>query len=247
MPTAAIAALLITFLSAQALTQLPRERGRAQVELRLGRENMKVEKFEEAVKNFQQAIALDPAYEEAYYWLGRADMALKRFPEAIAAYTKCRDLYQAQTGRQFSSLQEAQRIRRERMIEIDDSIRYVQNLPQTARTQDQLRQLQDYRRRQEEFLQRGSNMSIENTVPAWVSLALGSAHFRAGHMNEAEQAYKAAIEADPKTGEAHQNLAVVYMTTARYAEAERALDAARKVGFKVNPALEAEIRAKKKG
>ena len=222
-------------------------RDRAQIRNRLGWENMQGEKWAAAAKNFQQAIDIDPGYEDAYYGLGRADMALKKYVEAIDAYTRSRDLYRARAGRQFSNAQEAQRRRRDDITEIDERIRYIQSLPQTLQTQDQLRQLQDYRRRQMETISRGNNITIQNSVPAWISLALGSAYFRAGRMPDAEREYKEAIAADSKAGEAHQNLAVVYLTTERYADAERAIAAAKKTGFKVNPQLEQEIREKKKG
>ena len=80
---------------------------------------------------------------------------------------------------------------------------------------DMLRQIQNVRRDIQESMQRGNNMSIESTVPAWVSLALGSAYFRSGQLEDAEREYKAAIAADPRAGEAHNNLAVVYFETNR--------------------------------
>lgn len=222
-------------------------RDRARIQNRLGWENMQVEAWAKAAKNFQEAIDLDPEYEDAYYGLGRADMALKKYVEAIAAYTRCRDLYRAQAGRQFSNAQEAQRYRRERITELDEMIRQVLSGPQTVQAQERLRQVQEQKRQVQEIISRGNNITIENSVPAWVSLALGSAYFRAGRLPDAEREYKEAIAADPKTGEAHQNLAVVYLATERYADAERAIAAARKTGFKVNPQLEQEIREKKKG
>ena len=54
-------------------------------------------------------------------------------------------------------------------------------------------------------------------VPAWVSLSLGSAYFRSGKLADAEREYKAAIDADGRSGEALNNLAVVYLETERFA------------------------------
>ena len=48
----------------------------------------------------------------------------------------------------------------------------------TPSRQELLRQLQNVRRDIQENIQRGNNMTIESGVPAWVSLALGSAYFR---------------------------------------------------------------------
>ena len=139
---------------------------------------MRVEAWPEASKEFQAAIDIDPQYEDAYYGLGLANMRMKKYAEAIAAYVKCRDLYRSMAGKQFTSRQDAQRYRQNRLTEIDEIIRQYQTGPQTAATQDRLRQLQQQRREIEDYIARGSNMTVENSVPAFVYLALGSAYFR---------------------------------------------------------------------
>jgi tetratricopeptide (TPR) repeat protein len=222
------------------------ERERARIQYRVGWENMRAEAWEKAVASFQAAIDIDQEYELAYYMLGRANMPLKRYAQAIAAYSKSRDLYQAQAGRQFSNAQEAQRARSNRLSELDDMIRQVQAAPPSGRTQDQLRQLQDRRQRVQDALSGGSMLSLEATVPPWVSLALGSAYFRAERFEDAEREYKATVAADSKAGEAHNNLAALYLQTGRYAEAEKSVKAAEKAGFRVNPMLKEDIAGKKK-
>jgi Flp pilus assembly protein TadD len=87
---------------------------------------------------------------------------------------------------------------------------------------------------------------MEMSVPSFVSMALGSAFFRLGRLADAEREYKATVAADPKTGEAYSNLAVVYLETGRFDEAEKAVKAAEKSGFKVNPMLKDDIKAKQK-
>jgi Flp pilus assembly protein TadD len=129
-------------------------------------------------------------------------------------------------------------------MELDDVIRQLQSGPQNIRSQDRLRQVQEQRRQIQEFYSRGTNLSLGNSVPAFVSLALGSAYFRSGKLVDAEREYKAAIAADPKTGEAHSNLAVVYLETGRYADADRAVAAAEKLGLKVHPQLKKDIKDK---
>jgi len=73
-------------------------------------------------------------------------------------------------------------------------------------------------------------------------LAIGSAHFRNGDRDSAGSAWEAAVQADPKLGEAHNNLAVYYMLSGRRADAETAVKNAEKAGFKVNPQLKADIK-----
>jgi tetratricopeptide (TPR) repeat protein len=238
-------ALVVLFLPSYASAQSPGDRERARIQNKLGWEDMQSEKWERAAQSFQNAIDIDPLFEMPHYGLGRARMALKNYRGAIEAYVRCQGLYRAQAGKVFSTAQEAQRYRQDRLTEIDEQIRLLQTGPQTPQRMDMLRQIQNVRRDVQESMQRGNNMSIEATVPAWVSLALGSAYFRSGQLPDAEREYKAAIASDPRAGEAHNNLAVVYLETNRVTEAEASLKEAKKAGFKVNPQLEQAIKERK--
>ena len=157
---------------------------------------------------------------------------------------KCRELYGALAGKQFANRQDAQRYRQDRLTEIDDVIRQYQSGPQTAASQDRLRQLNQQRRDIQEYISRGNSLTVENSVPAFVSLALGSAYFRTQQWAAAEREYKAAIGANANSGEAYNNLAVLYLQTGRYKEAEEALKSAERAGFKVHPELKQDIKAK---
>ncbi len=241
---ACLAALVfLTSSAAAAQPQRNQDRGRAMQPYKLGLEEMRAEKYERAAAEFQRAIDIDPTFEMAYYALGRAMMPQKKFAEAAAALTKCKDLYTTHAGRQFSNQQEAQQYRRERITELDEVIRQYQQGPQTIRSTEAVRQLVENRRQMQENLLRGTGVSMEMSVPSFVSMALGSAFFRLGRLADAEREYKATVAADPKTGEAYSNLAVVYLETGRFDEAEKALKAAEKTGFKVNPQLKDDIKA----
>jgi tetratricopeptide (TPR) repeat protein len=243
----ALAALMLAGVAPAASAQMKPERERARIQYRVGWENMRAEAWEKAAKSFQEAVDLDQSYELAYYMLGRANMALRKYVDAISAYSKCADLYRAQAGRQFSNAQEAQRARSNMLTELDDMIRQVQAAPPTARTQDQMRQLMERRQRIQDAVSGGYPLTLESSVPPWVSLALGSAYFRAEKFADAEREYKATIAADSRAGEAHNNLAVVYLETGRYEEADKAVKAAEKAGFRVNPMLKEDIAKKKSG
>lgn len=241
-----VAVLALVASVSPALGQNPGDRQKARVANKTGWELMKAESFEKAVAAFQQSIELDPTFEMSFYGLGRAHLALKQYVSAISALSRCRDLYVAQVGRQFTSQQEAQRYRQDRITELDEMIRQLQSGPQSIQVQDQLRQVQEQKRQIQEFITRGNSITISSGVPAWVSLSLGSANFRAGKLAEAETEYKAAIAADPRSGEAHSNLAVVYLETERFNDALVEINAAKKIGFKVNPELEKVIRERAK-
>ena len=244
--TVVIGGLLLC--SASILPAQPKpNRDRARVHYRIGLENLRAEAWDAAARSFQQAIDVDPEFDLAHFGLGRADMGMKKYSDAVTAFTKCRDLLRAQAGRQFSNAQEAQRYRRQRMDEIDETIRQYQAGRQTVQAQTAVRQLSEVKMQLREAIERGTNMTIASTVPAWVSLALGSAYFRSGKLLDAEREYKAAIVTDPRAGEAHSNLAVVYLEQERFADAERSIAAAEKAGFRVNPQLKQDIKDRKKG
>ena len=84
-------------------------------------------------------------------------------------------------------------------------------------------------------------------TPAEVSLALGSAYFRAGDLVSAEREWKAATAVNGKLGEAHNNLAALYAMTGRRQEAEEAVKQAERAGFHVNPQLKSDIQAMPRG
>ena len=99
-----------------------------------------------SVAAFQQAIDLDPAFDMAYYMLGRTHMAMKSFTAAVAALTKCRDLHLAEASAQFVTKQEVQRIRRERIGEIEEQISRLQAAPQNQKIRDEIRMLEERKR-----------------------------------------------------------------------------------------------------
>jgi len=235
---------LLTLAGSPLTAQPQQTRDRAKPFYQQGWDFMKVEAWEDAAKAFQSAIDKDPEFEDAYYGLGLADMRMRKFAEALTAYSKCRDLYQAGAGRRFSNRQEAQRYRQDRLTEIDEVIRQFSQTASSPQALQRLRQLQEQRRQLQEYFQRAGTMSIDQGVPAFVYLALGSAHFRMEHFAEAEREYKAAVAADAKSGEALNNLAVVYLQTGRYKEADDSVKAAEKTGYKVNPQLKQDIKAK---
>lgn len=241
--------MLVTVMFITCTTGLPAQttaRERAMPAYRLGFDHLRAEAFDEAAKAFSDAVQIDPAFEMGFYMLGRVHLTQKRFVQAVGALAEARRLYALDAGRQFSNSQEAQRHRRETILEIDEYLRQLQSARPTPQVLEQMRQLNDRKRQLLDIVSRGNNMTIELAVPAYVSLSLGSAYFRSGKLAEAEKAYAEAVKADPRAGEAHNNLAVVYFETGRYREADQAVKHAEKAGVKVHPQLKADIAAKLK-
>src|SRR5206468_4387452 len=113
--------------------------------------------------------------------------------------------------------------------------------PQSARRQLQAQQIQENIHDLELAMRDGIG-DLTLRVPAFVSLSLGSAHFRRGSMADAEREYRNALRANAKMGEAHNNLAVVLLTTGRPEEAAKSIKDAERYGFRVNPRLKEEIQ-----
>ena len=83
-------------------------------------------------------------------------------------------------------------------------------------------------------------------VPAGLSMALGSAYFRNQNIELAEKEYLEAIRVEPGFGEAHNNLAVIYLITGRLDLADTEVAQAEKAGFNVNPKLKEDLKNRRK-
>ncbi len=148
-------------------------------------------------------------------------------------------------GKQFSSKQDAQRYRQDRLTEIDESIRTYQSGPQTAQTPGQRAPAAAAAARDTGLhLARVTTCRSATRSRPSCRWRLGSAYFRLQQWPDAEREFKAAIAADPKSGEAFNNLAVVYLQTGRFKEADEAVKSAEKAGYKVHPQLKQDIKAK---
>jgi tetratricopeptide (TPR) repeat protein len=207
-------------------------------------QHMHAEEFDQAAEEFHSAIELSPRFSLAYFGLGRAYQNLHRYAEAVEALTTCRELFNTAASTKFNSQMEADRYRQDRLLELQDMRTQLAKGPQSDRTQNEMRQVDNAIRMTTEDKSRGLNIAIEEPVPSFVSLSLGSALFRAERLDEAEIAYKAAIKADQKAGEAHNNLAVLYLMQSRYTDALTEVKAAEKAGFRVNPELKDQIKGK---
>jgi Flp pilus assembly protein TadD len=82
-------------------------------------------------------------------------------------------------------------------------------------------------------------------VPAEVLLALGSAYYRNGQAADAEREWLEAVHINSRFGEAHNNLAALYLQAGRKQDAESAVRSAERARFRVNPQLKADIQRMK--
>lgn len=214
---------------------------------------IRAESWDDAAREFQAAIESDGRFALAYYSLGRAEVGRRDFAKAIAAYRKCKDLFESSGAEGFTTQMEMRQRLNDRILEVQAALNQANNLVSTPKAGSQtqslyIRELQSQLQRLEQARDRNTNVSLEATpVPFFVPMALGAAYFRSGKFVEAEREYKAAIAANAASGETHNNLAVLYLTTGHYDEAENEVKAAEKAGFRVNEALKGDIRKKKSG
>ncbi|HEU4936063.1 MAG TPA: tetratricopeptide repeat protein [Vicinamibacterales bacterium] len=222
-----------------------RDQHAASQHFKRGMESLLGEKYDVAETEFKAAVAIDPLYDAAFYGLGQVYMATKRYPDALKAYLASRDAFKAATAAEALAGTEADRRLRDQIQALKDNERNMARLGTGVGAQTTIDQIRAQIQQLESRKSRRSGASPP-PVPAGVSMAIGSAYFRLNDLANAEKEYKAAIEVNPNFGEAHSNLAVVYLVTGRATEAEAEVKTAEKAGFRVNPKLKDDIAARKK-
>jgi tetratricopeptide (TPR) repeat protein len=209
---------------------------------RAGNELLSAERFEQAAEQFQKAIDTDPLLALAHYGLGQAHMGLRRYASAIQAYTGCRTAYQQLAGLAQRDQVNVDRQRDEEIRELRDGVRALQTGRLKTATGDPAQRILGLESRIRDLERMKQRNMDPSKPPAEVSLALGSAYFRNGDRADAEREWLEAVATNPSLGEAHNNLAVVYMMTGRKKDAEQAIKSAERAGFRVNPKLKEDIR-----
>jgi len=226
------------------------EAKRANQHYRNGWEAIHKENWDEAAKEFQTAIDSDDKFALAYYSLGRAEMGRRSFQKAIAAYNACKQLYLRIGGERFTNQLDYRKRLEDRILEYETALREAQNVSsgKSSSQSQQLytRELQAQLNNLQQAKDRNDNVDIDARVPYFVPMALGAAYFRSGQFADAEREYNEAIQANPDSGETHNNLAVLYLTTGRIDQAEKEVAKAEDTGFKVNPGLKDDIQKRKR-
>jgi tetratricopeptide (TPR) repeat protein len=242
----------LTFQSPTPRTTLTPDLQRAQQHDRAGWTRVDAKDFDGAAREFEAALQIYPEYADALHGLGKARMALKQFAAAAGALERCRDSYARAGTEDAEHRLLANRARenqlatlRRRLAELEAPA--LSAGPGAGRgsgpsgnsevldIKQQIRALQAER-------DPGPETGRPAPVPAFVSLALGSAYFRLDRLADAEREFRAALAVDPKFGEAHSNLALVCLLTDRAAEAQTHVRAAEEAKFQVNPELKRQIR-----
>jgi Tfp pilus assembly protein PilF len=236
-----LAAALLALKTAAGAQQIATEQNRREAlqSYRVGQEFLSGEQFEKAAEQFSKAVQKDGLLTLAHYSLGQSYMALRRYVSAAKAYGDCLEAFKALHSLQQSHRFEVERQRDDEIKELRENIRSLSQAGQNLRATQAEARLRDLERQK-------TALEAAFQPPAEVLLALGSALFRNGDAPAATLQWEAAIVSNPKLGEAHNNLAVVYMQTGRLADAEREIKLAEKNGFRVNPQFKDDLKARAK-
>ena len=234
-----IAAVSVAAMATQQIASEPDRRAALRF-YSAGQELLSREQFAKAVEEFTKATHKDPLLTRAHYGLGQAYMGLRRYASAAKAYGDCLDAFKQLHGLQQANRFEVERQRDDEMKELREDIRRMMQAGQGLRATQAEARLRDLERQK-------TTIEAAYQPPAPVLLALGSALFRNGDTEQATQHWEAAVASDPKLGEAHNNLAVVYMQRRRFSDAQREVTLAEKSGFRVNPQFKEDLKKASQG
>jgi tetratricopeptide (TPR) repeat protein len=221
-----------------------------------GQEHLAAGLFSQGEDELRAAEKLDPASPFAPYALGLALMDRQLFPDAVLAFSRCRDALRCiresdpKAKEQFRRTLEGE-IRELRTIILNmENERLVRQLiPAQELNGGSRGRLGESARAVHALEQRMADLArLRNRPdrePAGLALALGNAHFNAGDLAAAEREFRLALGTEPKSGDAHNNLAVVLMLEGKLDEAEREVAAAEKSGLVVAQRLKDEIQKRR--
>ena len=199
-----------------------------------GRDALAAQRWTDAETEFRAATSLIPGLPLAHYGLGEALMGQARYPAAVKAFETCRDIFRelgARGGEHALSIE---------MRDLRDTLAALAG--KHALSSDRFLEMQLEKRLAE--LQKWGRRG-EPWIPPGVSLALGTAYFNAGDLVGAEREFLDVLRDEPGSGDAQNDLAVIYMMTGRLEEADEAVRLAEKAGVEVAPRLKEEIRRRR--
>ena len=216
----------------------------AQARLKEGQRLMTEDDFEAAAKAFEEAVALDPLLMMGHYGLGTARVARKEYATAVTAFEAAKKAFHDRAEMNSHQRFQSESAREDRIRKLKDLIRTVGDYGSgSAAARQAMMEKQEWEAEVAALEAQQDMAKGPPRVPPGLSLALGSAYFRTGRVADAEREYRAAIEAQPKMGEARVNLAVVLLMTGRAAEAKQELALAKKNKAAVPAGLEKDIDA----
>lgn len=205
----------------------------------------------------REALRVDPGRGLAHYGLGQALLAQERPAEAVEAFRRSREAFRCVLSLPPEERRAVERERARQIRRLKDALANLERvgpvLPQVkgqaVNTRqpmpthgERLRAVREIEDRLDE-LERAS--VARDPAPPFVTFALGTALFQAGDLEGSEAELRSAVAADPGSGDAHNNLALVLMLNGRLEEAQREAERAVELGVPVHPRLFDEIEKRR--
>jgi tetratricopeptide (TPR) repeat protein len=210
-----------------------------------------------AEESMRQAARLDPASPFPHYALGTAMMDRQRFPEAVSAFARCREVFRCLRDADASARErfrgrlegEIQQLRAA-VAELERQRLKRSAIPWQEMNGSDPQSLGGSTQAMHELERRLAELQLlrrhPDREPAGLAFALGNAHFMTNDLEAAEREFRNALDIEPGNGDAHHNLGIVFLAQDRLPEAEREMKAAAKAGIEIAPRLKDEIHARKK-
>jgi Tfp pilus assembly protein PilF len=203
--------------------------------------------FESARSELDKAVAIMPQYSYAHLLLAKSWYMSKRFDEALSSIERAETAWrefagvvadaQAAAG---DALIRRRRNLRDQISALQDDLRQAATPQERERIQTYMGTLQheidDIDRQQAQ--QGPAEIAV---LPAEYSFVHGNVLLRMNRLIDAEPQYQRAIEANPKYGEAFNNLASLYYQAGRLEEARQVLETARSRNLPINLDLERAV------
>jgi Flp pilus assembly protein TadD len=195
------------------------------------------ENFAGAEKQFRVAIHEDRLLSLAHYGLGTVLAATRRYPEALESFQQAIATHRERLALQATQAGKLDQQRDQEIQELRDSIRALESGTVKFKSSQETIALEQRIQQLEREKGREKTAAAAAGVPAEFFVALGSAHHRLGHLDEARAAYEEALKVDPARGEAHNNLAALALARGDKEGAREHVRLAEAAGFRVSPDL----------
>jgi pentatricopeptide repeat protein len=208
-------------------------------------------------RELEAAISAFPAYSEAHFLLAKSHYLSRWYAEALppmeraeAAWNDFAGLIADARSSQWAAQATRRRALQDQIAALQEDLsRSTVPRPGTVAAPEQDRaRIQNYISQLQHEIQeidRGQSAPQQGSasMPAEYSFVHGNILLRMNRLDQAEQQYLRAIAANPKYGEAFNNLASLYYQAGRFEEARQVMQQARSRRLPVNADLERAVAA----
>ena len=199
---------------------------------------LKAEDYRAAERYYKAAVAADRGSPDASCGLGQVYMALRQFEEAVGALRNCKKYVLTQLRKLQSDQTRSQSRIDGEIRELRDTLQAIQSGYIRSAGADRAQRIES---RITELERMRSRDPVGVELPPEISFALGTALLQIGALPEAEQELLDVTRSKARAGDAHNNLATVYLAQGRFAEATEQVRLAEEAGVRVSPQLKVDI------